>query len=169
MIETLERLVPPPSGGVPPVDWAAAGLAFPADYRRFVDRYGAGSIGDYLDVLLPEPLEGTAARAGMQAETRMAVFQWGDTPKPAALEGTAPRLIAWAVDGDASILCWDATGPDPDRWVGCRACSAYAGPGSSATRSRRAPTCPADDSGRSFGVHFFLSSGPTASRWFSVS
>ena len=52
----------------------------------------------------------------MRQETASAVEAWVSTGKSPELAGVAPELIAWGADASADILCWDASGDDPERW-----------------------------------------------------
>ncbi|WP_032790537.1 SMI1/KNR4 family protein [Streptomyces baarnensis] len=58
----LRELLPPPRSGGDAVDWEqigrTTGLAFPADYREFVELYGGGEIDEYLSVNTP-PVPGS--------------------------------------------------------------------------------------------------------------
>ncbi|MGY5070831.1 SMI1/KNR4 family protein [Streptomyces griseus] len=58
----LRELLPPPRSGGDAVDWEqierTTGLAFPADYREFVELYGGGEIDEYLSVSTP-PVPGS--------------------------------------------------------------------------------------------------------------
>ncbi|MFJ4804364.1 hypothetical protein [Streptomyces murinus] len=51
---------------------------------------------------------------GMQQESVNAEAVWR-AAEPCAAE--IPRLIAWGVGSSADILCWLATGTDPDKWL----------------------------------------------------
>lgn len=98
------------------VDWDAVeaswGTAFPSDFKEFMAEYGAGTIDDYLSVLLAEPrggFGGVPAYMGMAEESRNAEDMWRSG-------SCTPRLITWGLDSSADILCWRADGGDPDRW-----------------------------------------------------
>ncbi|MFI1466137.1 SMI1/KNR4 family protein [Streptomyces wuyuanensis] len=120
--ETLLRLMPPTAVSDTLVDWGqmrdAWDKEFPADYRRFIGEYGAGTLEDYLVVINPEPKGGRpkAELSGMLHETANAESAWAREPKSPELAGTAPELIAWGADASSDILCWDASGPDPGTW-----------------------------------------------------
>lgn len=119
-LATLRRLMPPTAESDTVVDWermtASWGRPFPSDYRQFIDVYGEGAAANYLSVVKPEPKEGQPDPDGMRVETLNAEDAWTVGGKAPALEGTDPRLLAWAVDADADILCWDTSGDDPDAW-----------------------------------------------------
>ncbi|WP_393072265.1 SMI1/KNR4 family protein [Streptomyces sp. LN704] len=98
------------------VDWGAVeagwGTPFPGDFKKFMVEYGAGTIDDYLSVLLAEPqggFDGGPAYMGMAEESRNAEVAW-------RVEPSKPRLITWGLDSSADILCWQADGDDPDDW-----------------------------------------------------
>lgn len=119
-METLRGLMPPTAETDTSVDWARIreswGSDFPGDYRRFIETYGAGTAENYLSVLKPEVKGEEPARDGMLMETLNAEDAWEEVPKSPELSAASPELIAWAVDASADILCWDASGDDPDRW-----------------------------------------------------
>lgn len=121
-LEELRRLMPPTAESDTSVDWARMseswGREFPADYRRFIGAYGAGTIENYLVVQEPEPRgERTpGATGGMVQETANATLAWTKVPRSPELADAAPELIAWGADASADILCWDASGADPAGW-----------------------------------------------------
>ncbi|GAA2677461.1 hypothetical protein [Actinoplanes palleronii] len=121
-IEALLRLMPPETASDTTVDWdlitASWGTAFPAAYRRFITLYGAGAIQDYLVIGEPEPWAEppTGDDNDMRAGTAFARVLWAESRKDPALDGTSPRLILWGLDSSGDNLCWDASGPDPERW-----------------------------------------------------
>ncbi len=87
--------------------------------------YGNGAIDGCLVIVPPEPkdAESDPSTGGMAVETADAEFVWADEPKEDRLAGVEPLLIAWGASADADILCWDASGDDPDAWpvlVWCR-------------------------------------------------
>lgn len=57
VVGQIAELMPPPASAVVASPWDEApsevGFAFPADYREFVDLYGAGSINDEFCVEVP--------------------------------------------------------------------------------------------------------------------
>ena len=81
-VDALLRMMPPPQHGGRAVDWEVMarswGRAFPPDYRRFIEVYGAGTIEDFLVIVAPQlnaPLE-QAGLDGMVQETLTAVDTW---------------------------------------------------------------------------------------------
>ncbi|MFE7960806.1 hypothetical protein [Streptomyces sp. NPDC057413] len=56
-LDQLMQLMPPPPTAPAPTPWQLApariGFQFPADYRAFIDAYGAGEINQHLNVLAP--------------------------------------------------------------------------------------------------------------------
>lgn len=119
-LEKLQHLMPPIVEG-DSVDWSRVSESwskeFPEGYRRFIEVYGAGTIERYLDVMGPELKGGEPLPDGMLIETLNAEDAWSEAHKPPALSGLSPELIAWAVDASADILCWDASGDDPNTWT----------------------------------------------------
>ncbi len=120
--QALRELMPPTAPSDATADWEALarswGKAFPSDYRQFIELYGAGTIQDYLVVVTPEPKGRPHRNAtrGMRHETANAAEAWASMTKSPELADSAPELIAWGADASADILCWDASGDDPERW-----------------------------------------------------
>lgn len=121
-LKALRRMMPPPVAPDVAVDWGQLsgswGKEFPADYRQFIGVYGPGTIEDFLVIQEPEPREALspAATGGMASETANAETVWTEFRKEAALAEVGPVLIAWAASAGADILCWDASGGNPDAW-----------------------------------------------------
>ncbi|MFE7707287.1 SMI1/KNR4 family protein [Streptomyces sp. NPDC057486] len=134
-VAELVRLMPPPAEGPDrKVDWARAeqvwGMAFPSDYKDFVDVYSKGSlvaesVGSFFGVVVPECSPEGEAVGSMREETEIAQENWdeGYGDKPEGLPSGADRVVSWGGDAAADLLCWLVTGPDPDTWpvaVYCR-------------------------------------------------
>lgn len=95
---------PLPDSGDDRFDWddlfARVGWRHPADYRSFVETYGAGGgISDVLYIESPPPVD---------AEYRGA-SQWNDP----AREG----LRMWGADDVGNLYYWRCTDDDPDLWT----------------------------------------------------
>lgn len=118
-LAALRDLMPPTVEG-DSVEWSRVseswGREFPEDYRRFIEMYGAGTIDRYLVVLGPELKGEEPLTDGMLMETLDAQDAWSEARKSSELSGSSPELIAWAADASADILCWDASGSDPNAW-----------------------------------------------------
>ncbi|MFF7775146.1 SMI1/KNR4 family protein [Streptomyces tanashiensis] len=121
-LEELRRLMPPTTESDTSVDWTRMaetwGNRFPEDYRQFIALYGSGAIENYLVVQDPEPKGERAPEAtgGMLHETANATLVWTKVPKSPELADAHPTLIAWGADASSDILCWDASGDDPETW-----------------------------------------------------
>jgi hypothetical protein len=119
-LETLRQLMPPTAESDTSVDWAQMseswGKEFPSDFRHFIEAYGAGTIEDCLSVLKPEPRGAEPGPDDMLMETANAESAWTREPKSADLVDTAPELIAWGLDSSSDLLCWDASGDNPESW-----------------------------------------------------
>ncbi|MGP3637485.1 SMI1/KNR4 family protein [Streptomyces sp. 24-1644] len=118
--DTLLRLMPPTAASDTSVDWERMceswGKQFPSDFRHFITVYGAGTIDNCLSVLEPEPRGVEPGPDNMLMETVNAENAWAREPKSADLVNTRPELIAWGMDSSSNILCWDASGDDPEAW-----------------------------------------------------
>ncbi|MGW1185710.1 SMI1/KNR4 family protein [Streptomyces drozdowiczii] len=119
-IEPLVRLMPPHPGAGDIIDWGLMerswGGRFPADYKSFMECYGAGAVSDYLSLLAPEPRIGTGVEStlsAMEMESLNALDYWKTI---ASEEGGRDRVICWGLDASADILCWRITQEDPDAW-----------------------------------------------------
>ncbi|NYE39362.1 hypothetical protein [Streptomyces fulvorobeus] len=120
-LETLRQLMPPTAVSDTVTDWDLMGQSwgkgFPSDYRHFIESYGAGTIENSFGVLRPEPRGAEPGPDEMLMETVNAQDAWArGEPKSPELAGTSPELIAWGVDSSSDIVCWDASGSDPDAW-----------------------------------------------------
>lgn len=117
--DALRRLMPPPDDPGLSVDWdrmtKSWGTPFPADYRAFIDLYGTGTIENHLVVVRPEPKD-APSDSGMVNETATAHLNWPRGSKAPELAGAEPALITWGVNESPDLLCWDASGSDPDSW-----------------------------------------------------
>ncbi|GAA2093023.1 hypothetical protein GCM10009759_19160 [Kitasatospora saccharophila] len=137
--ELLDRLGavigPPPAGGVVPVPWelcpGAIGFQLPADFRAFVDRYGAVSISDELHVFTPaEPpdlrasvppgfegfLYGTTTPYGYCAWLAECYREGDHEECPYPLFPAEGGLLYWGNNYNSDHFFWLMRGPDPDRW-----------------------------------------------------
>ncbi|MFF9912731.1 SMI1/KNR4 family protein [Streptomyces sp. NPDC013457] len=115
-IDVLLSLMPPHVGAGSVIDWDATekvwGSPFPTDYKEFVKHYGAGSIENFLAVLQPSP-DGSGRMAD---ETSVAQELWEELEGIPDVEAEPDRILAWAMDGTADLLCWMRTEDDPDEW-----------------------------------------------------
>ncbi|MCF4140408.1 hypothetical protein L1856_31515 [Streptomyces sp. Tue 6430] len=105
------------------VDWGVAaaelGVAsFPADYQDFVAFLGAGSIEGSLFVSIPRPGNPTApltvGRLPEEVLQSDSMNEWKDFPGESGQALT--EILVWGQTNGADVLCWVASGPDPDRW-----------------------------------------------------
>lgn len=131
---TVQRLTailsPPDSPGTAP-PWQTApgtvGIAFPCDFRDFVDRYGGGEVNGALSVPSPTLAPHGPGRSGgflgyVQRTTSEVgpVFAElrdkhpGDNPYPLLPEPGG--LLLWGSDSNGNHCFWLTTDPDPDRW-----------------------------------------------------
>ncbi|MER7951167.1 SMI1/KNR4 family protein [Streptomyces sp. NPDC096079] len=119
-IDELLSLMPPHSGAGADIDWdtteSAWGFRFPADYKEFVRHYGAGSIENFLAVF--EPALGASERpeGAMADETAVAQELWEELEGIQGVDADPERILAWAVNGTADMLCWLRAEGSPDAW-----------------------------------------------------
>lgn len=118
-IDDLLELMPPHAGAGSNVEWRAAerawGTSFPTDYKRFVTHYGAGAIENFLTVFEPS-LDASGQPGGdMADETAVAQEVWESEGLP-GIDAEPDRILAWATDGTADLLCWLRTEASPDEW-----------------------------------------------------
>ncbi len=121
-VDALRRHAPRFAARPARTDWrraeAWAGTTLPADYKKLVDGYGAGRLGD---VLIYAPF---AAFPALDLRRRhdtligyvrdLRHLSGGAFPPPFAPE---PRgLFAWASVDDGCVVGWLPFGDDPDRW-----------------------------------------------------
>lgn len=111
--------MPPPAGGVVRIDWDAVtarwGTLMPADYREFMDIYGAGTVNDSFSIVWPivPPTPGDSMD-DLAGNTQVGTYLQDGGPEEAArVEG----WIAWAYDVSANRLYWDTSSGDPEQWT----------------------------------------------------
>ena len=118
-VARLVELMPPPAGRVVRIEWDAVavrwGTRMPADYREFMDIYGAGTVSESFNIVWPlvPPRSGdhTDDLAGNTEVGRY--LQDGGPEEQVRVEG----WIAWAYDVSANRLYWDTSSGDPDQWT----------------------------------------------------
>ncbi|GAA1254156.1 hypothetical protein GCM10009665_50980 [Kitasatospora nipponensis] len=113
--------MPPHPGAGDAVDWDRAaeqwGGALPADYREFIDHYGAGSVNNLFHLALP--LAGAAEPLGPLTFARLVedayyLLEPAQDGEPAANLG---GRIPWALDICGCQAFWENSDPDPERWT----------------------------------------------------
>jgi hypothetical protein len=123
--ELTDRLSLLHEGGVAgdAVDWAAVaaehGVAlFPADYREFVEAFGAGSIEDSLFLWIPRlGSPAVPLTVGRLPETTVRSPSMGDWQDPgASARHRLEDMLVWGQTNSADVLCWATSDPDPNRW-----------------------------------------------------
>jgi hypothetical protein len=106
--DRLARVLPPPAVAVDQPgeeDWAAAelavGLTLPPDFKRFVTRYGSGSIDDFLVVFNPAAAR-QAMRFGPATEAYLAGLR--------EIRGFAPDEVPFPIHPEpGGLLPWGTT------------------------------------------------------------
>jgi hypothetical protein len=116
--ELARLLGPPPAGARHAVDWEAAerllGTRLPADYKRFVDVYGAGVLADIAVCAPGSPGEFDLGRL----LRRKHLESQGAPPGPfyPPVHPDPAGLISWGETPDGWTCGWVPSGPDPDEW-----------------------------------------------------
>ncbi|MGW2560471.1 SMI1/KNR4 family protein [Streptomyces sp. NPDC001514] len=117
-VARLRELLPPPVSGGDAVDWEeierTTRLAFPADYREFVESYGGGEIDEYLSVGTP-PVSGSAY--GDLLDRVDPSLSDRDREELGALlpGGALPPLLPFADSASSDVAFWLREGA-PDDW-----------------------------------------------------
>jgi hypothetical protein len=105
------------------VDWRAVeaelGVGLPADYRAFVERFGAGSVNQELYIVVPSAplprfdlIAGNAGRAKARRLLHQESSQYrADSPCP-----PPGWLLVWGKTNTRASLYWRTDGPNPDAW-----------------------------------------------------
>ncbi|MEV5989594.1 SMI1/KNR4 family protein [Streptomyces sp. NPDC052051] len=117
-VARLCDLLPPPVSGGDAVDWEGiertTRLAFPADYREFVELYGGGEIDEFLSVSTP-PVPGSAYgdlldRVDPALSDRDRQELRGLLPG-----GVLPPLLPFIDSASSDVAFWVCEGA-PDDW-----------------------------------------------------
>ncbi|SMO45818.1 SMI1/KNR4 family protein [Paracoccus laeviglucosivorans] len=128
-IDELAELMPPPAiearGAIAQTaDWERAevelGVKLPADYRAFLDRWGAGSIGPFMHpytpaagfhpvITLPSGVTGEARAYASLKENHPASLVWPVYPAHGS-------LMSFAVTDNGDYVGWLVGPGDPNDW-----------------------------------------------------
>jgi len=121
VIDELHRLIEAEPAGTP-VQWdeveARLGTRLPSDYKRFVDRYGTGAVGDFLYVLTPAT---DNPHLSLFDQSRVMLDGWRELRAnwpdqfPFATHPEPGGLLPWAVTDNGDELYWLTRGL-PDQW-----------------------------------------------------
>lgn len=117
-VEALARLLIATEADRDELAWPAIerewGCVFPADYKEFLDLFGAGDFGDYLGVMAPFPRDHEAYKAGMRmVRLESAMLEELDCPFPAyPAEG---GVIAFGATPNGDSLLYK-TAQEPGNW-----------------------------------------------------
>jgi len=137
-LDRLARLLPPPPGEVAAPPWersrAEVGFDFPEDYRRFVDRYGAGyvvsdSSSTEFSIRAPQGGERRPGESGgfrgfidkhVTEDRPLFVFDgadegyWGGIVYPVYPDEGG--VLTWGESDVGDVFFWLTEGSDPDKW-----------------------------------------------------
>ncbi|MFB8778062.1 hypothetical protein [Streptomyces broussonetiae] len=94
-------------------------ILFPSDFRDFARLYGAGLIGDYISVSVPD--SGNRFVDLLQKSRDFVATLYGvretlPTRMSYTLEPRGGGLIMWAANEDGDLCFWIVEGEDPDLW-----------------------------------------------------
>jgi hypothetical protein len=124
-LDELRQLLPPPEPGVSStVDWlaveAAIGSELPRDYKQFIEKYGVGSIDDFLWVYHP-----TTSNQNLQLQHRtkkdlgtLRVLRKEDSDLvPYPIFPEQEGLIPWGRTATGDRLYWRTSSANPNDWI----------------------------------------------------
>lgn len=99
------------------VDWDAVardlGFALPADYRSFIDAYGAGT---FCDILIAAPnAVGPAGLADLMERAHARVVS-SRGPHQVPIHPEPGGMVPWGETADGLLCCWIPFDQDPSRW-----------------------------------------------------
>ncbi len=112
----LLKLVPPPAKpAANSGDWnavtAAVGHAMPKDYRKFVETYGIGELGNFIRVLVPFGKEDLPSQMAPIRDAYRDLWSGGGSDIDAA------SLVPFATNTNGGALCFVKKGADPETWA----------------------------------------------------
>jgi hypothetical protein len=124
-LERLARLLPLPVSPVeaPSISDLAdvelrLGLPLPMDYKRFIQRYGSGTIDAFLWVLNPSSAN-ESIRLPDSSDRQLGILRWlreqGTESIPHPIYPEPGGLLLWAETANGDCLYWRTVGP-PDDW-----------------------------------------------------
>ncbi|WP_224276462.1 SMI1/KNR4 family protein [Streptomyces sp. LS1784] len=120
-IAALAQIMPTDTGIDEQIDWAGAehelDTRLPADYRSFLETYGADGINRVAYILRPVPAPDSLYAEGSIAEdTPGAQDTWHHTPEYRRPDVAPEDIMIWGRTPGPDILCWVTTGEDPNQW-----------------------------------------------------
>ncbi|NUS88023.1 MAG: SMI1/KNR4 family protein [Streptomyces sp.] len=120
-LRRLGELMDPQTGAGDTVDWTAVeerlGTALPEDFRRFLARYGAGTIDGMLIVLSPDPEVPAVMPVSRLSPRVLEAPEWRQwNPSHLGRRHRAEDMLVWGLTAAADTLCWLTEDPDPQRW-----------------------------------------------------
>lgn len=124
-LSDLERvapaLLPHRSATVRPIDWellqTALGVALPADYREFAERYPALALDDTMVLRVPEPGAEQAYVSGvLSLSEEMESLAEDDMTEDYTFHPAPDGLICWGATNVGDYFFWRRNVPDADRW-----------------------------------------------------
>ncbi|MEW9513536.1 hypothetical protein [Streptomyces bacillaris] len=122
-IEQLSSVLTPYGGDMgDDIDWpkveAAYGTAFPDDYKKFVERFGNGTIEGAIAVMVPiatdDPMTRRVSRLPERALSDPAYRRWTE-PDGEKRYGVG-RILVWGETDSADTLGWITTDTSPGEW-----------------------------------------------------
>ena len=112
-LDDLRALAPPPADPPPAADWEALGTQLPPDFVELAERYGAGTFGSGIAVLVPGHANRFLDLARQVEEQRSALRYLRDDG--VELPHDPDELLPWGIDEGGNVLWWHMQG-DAASW-----------------------------------------------------
>lgn len=118
-LDELRRIVPPPAGTSPTVDWASAqaalGVDLPSDYVALIDEWGAGSFDDFLWVFAPGHPNVNLDLVQQAEEQSAALRETAEAGEEHPYEpAVAPGgLLPWGLTDNGDVCYWVLSESEP--------------------------------------------------------
>ncbi|TNY36689.1 SMI1/KNR4 family protein [Thermomonospora catenispora] len=116
-VEQLTAVLAPPASGGDQIDWGRIeeeyGVAFPVDYRSFVETYGGGVMDDCIGIITP-PVEGSIYGAILNGAPFGPDLRHPEgypyCPDPGG-------ILRWGYSSEGDDAYWRCVSEDPDEWT----------------------------------------------------
>ncbi|WP_106969986.1 MULTISPECIES: SMI1/KNR4 family protein [Streptomyces] len=102
------------------VDWVAVqefyGVEFPADYKKFVSRFGGGTIDGRVGIMVPIAVDDEMVRKVYRLPESIRVDPGMSGWVDARNLGLERDILVWGDTDSADLLGWVTNESDPDSW-----------------------------------------------------